>query len=223
MSRPDAPDAGDSGAGSFLGRWSRRKREAGKEPAPPPETAAPPAEASPAAGDTAAPAAELPLPSLDDIVPGADVSAFFQSHVPEALRTAALRKLWVTDPTIKDFIEMADYQWDFTNPDAIPGWSSSVGDFDVGKLVERIMGGASPKKIASDALDIVSDQPDDRDADLSESVDAHASDSTDNDLDSSTSQTIANAAEPHVALQNNGEESEVYAPARKRHGGALPS
>ncbi len=66
--------------------------------------------------------ADLPLPSLDSIVPGADVSAFFQAHVPEALRNAALRKLWTTDPEISGFIEMADYQWDFNNPDSIPGW-----------------------------------------------------------------------------------------------------
>jgi hypothetical protein len=212
MSRPEESGAGgDAEPGGFLGRWSRRKREAAQETIPPSDAAAP------------SPAAELPLPSLDDIVPGADVSAFFRAHVPEALRTAALRKLWVTDPTIKDFIEMADYQWDFTNPDAIPGWSSSIGDFDVGKLVERIMGGVSSQTSPMDTAEIAAEGGPNVRLEASDCADSAVSDSTDNDLDSSTSQSIADLSADHVAVQNNREESEVYLPARKRHGGALPS
>jgi hypothetical protein len=156
MGRPD--DDVSQGEG-FLARWAKRKQaiRGGLDPdAPPPpppdpwragQPAASPVSVGPAAGgadattDDPARAAETPpLPSLDAIVPGADVTAFLQSHVPEALRTAALRKLWVTDPEIRSFVEMADYQWDFNNPDSIPGWSSRLPDIDVKAMAARIFG-----------------------------------------------------------------------------------
>src|SRR5207253_3315872 len=35
---------------------------------------------------------------------------------------AALRRAWVSDPVIRDFIGIAENQWDFTNPTTIPGF-----------------------------------------------------------------------------------------------------
>jgi hypothetical protein len=42
--------------------------------------------------------------------------------VPAELTVAALRRAWVSDPVIRDFIGIAENQWDFTNPTTIPGF-----------------------------------------------------------------------------------------------------
>ena len=211
MSRPDD----ESGAGGFLGRWARRKQESKRAPAPD----APPLVEGQAATSADPAAADLPLPSLDSIIPGADVSAFFQGHVPEALRNAALRKLWTTDPEISGFIEMADYQWDFNNPDSIPGWGSTLPQTDITRLANRLLGVAEeapdqrhqPTELAAETAspqiceDVPSASP--RAPQGSEAMPA-----ADDDADSAD-----------VAPQKIVDETVIYSTARKRHGGALPS
>jgi hypothetical protein len=62
------------------------------------------------------------LPSLESIAADTDIGAFLQSGVPAELTRAALRRAWASDPTIRDFIGIAENQWDFNDPDAIPGF-----------------------------------------------------------------------------------------------------
>ncbi len=58
------------------------------------------------------------LPPIESLGPGSDYTVFLKKGVPEALRLAALRKAWVSDPFIRDFRSPAiDYGWDFTTPD----------------------------------------------------------------------------------------------------------
>ena len=59
---------------------------------------------------------------IDSIVAGSDIRAFLQSGVPAELTKAALRRAWTTDPAIRDFIGIAENQWDFTDPTSIPGF-----------------------------------------------------------------------------------------------------
>ncbi len=156
-------------------------------------------------------------------MPGADASAFFQAHVPEALRTAALRKLWTTDPTISGFIEMADYQWDFNNPDAIPGWGSRLDTPDVRRLAERILGGADDERPARAEGEAVQEA----EAAQQDSVTGEAPDQTAPD-EHPTEPTplVASAASPmtdDVAMQKTPSDSVLYTSPKKRHGGALPS
>jgi hypothetical protein len=128
----------DHGEG-FLSRWSRRKQGADADAKA--RDAARMAEQAPAAAPAAEPAApderlrdpetgevideELVarLPQLQDIAPGADLSAFMQRGVPEALRRQALRQLWLADPAIRDFVSPAlDYAYDYNTPGAAPGF-----------------------------------------------------------------------------------------------------
>ncbi len=214
MSRPDDSEGG------FLGRWARRKQEAQRaalapEPSP---TATPPT--APAADQ---PPVDLPLPSLDSIVPGADVSAFFQAHVPEALRQAALRKLWTTDPEISGFIEMADYQWDFNNPDAIPGWGSRIDMPDVRRLAGRLLGGddeegahsTDTSSVAEAAQDPEISGPDER----KDPIPAVQQETASQPFVGSTGPTGPDDG----AVQKTPSESVLYVAVKKRHGGALPS
>lgn len=100
----------------FLGRWSARKRavreiEAAIEA---PIDRGPEEVAEPVAPVEPEPAIDpADLPPLESIKSGLDVQAFLRRGVPKALRQAALRRLWAVDPTIRDFREVADYDWDF--------------------------------------------------------------------------------------------------------------
>ena len=73
------------------------------------------------------------LPSIESITAGSDIRAFLQSGVPAELTKAALRRAWTTDPAIRDFIGMAENQWDFTDPTAMPGFGPLQAGDDVGR------------------------------------------------------------------------------------------
>ncbi len=117
----------------FLTRWSRRKREA-EQAAPEPSPAAPeptaPAPATPAqthdiaeAKEPEAPAVDLSsLPPLESITAGTDIRAFLAPGIPAQLTRAALRRAWVADPAIRDFVGLAENAWDFNAADAVPGF-----------------------------------------------------------------------------------------------------
>ena len=62
------------------------------------------------------------LPSIHSITADTDIRIFLQTGVPAKLTEAALRRAWVSDPAIRDFIGIAENQWDFTNPTTIPGF-----------------------------------------------------------------------------------------------------
>jgi hypothetical protein len=143
-----------SEAESFAARWSRLKHESETSKKGEPKT--PPGDASARAADVVdaeatqarskpGDAAEVPfdpatLPSIDSIVAGSDIRAFLQSGVPAELTKAALRRAWTTDPAIRDFIGIAENQWDFTDPTSIPGFGPLRPGDDIGQLVAQAMG-----------------------------------------------------------------------------------
>lgn len=106
----------------FLSRWSRLKRAAmvqarlQSEPQSKDST-------SPAPVPDAAPAIELSsLPAIESINAESNVAVFLQAGVPEDLTRAALRSAWASDPAIRDFVGVADNQWDFNGEGTIPGF-----------------------------------------------------------------------------------------------------
>jgi hypothetical protein len=119
----------------FLSRWSRRKHEVRRverSGSSPPEDAAAPVRdtsrqsaegAEPSAPEAALTAAELAeLPKLDELTAATDITGFLRRGVPEQLRNAALRKVWMLDPAIRDFVGHArDYAYDWNAPDGVPG------------------------------------------------------------------------------------------------------
>jgi len=102
---------------SALLRWARLKQEAktaegiddasaGPEPVAVPETPFDPDN----------------LPSIESIAADTDIIAFLRAGVPAELTQAALRRAWTSDPAIRDFIGIAENQWDFNDPNAIAGF-----------------------------------------------------------------------------------------------------
>ncbi|MBC7952422.1 MAG: DUF3306 domain-containing protein [Rhodospirillaceae bacterium] len=88
---------------TFLSRWSRLKTEAKVEETPPPapvEVEEPP----------------LPeLPSVETLTKDSDFSAFLQAGVPDAIKRAAMAKLWSSDPLFSQpevfDLHMEDYSF----------------------------------------------------------------------------------------------------------------
>ena len=80
------------------------------------------------------------LPSIDSITAGTDIRVFLQSGVPAKLTEAALRRAWLSDPVIRDFIGIAENQWDFTNPATIPGFGPLREMGDKLSLIARAAG-----------------------------------------------------------------------------------
>ena len=138
----------------FLQRWSRRKLgiaetedaaasiSPAREPPAPGESqpAAPPAPqastATPAEFDLAS------LPPIESIDATTDIRAFLAPGVPVELTRAALRRAWTSDPAIRDFVGIAENQWDFTNPDSVPGFGSLEFTDEVRTMVSQLFGDA---------------------------------------------------------------------------------
>jgi hypothetical protein len=114
---------------NFLARWSRRKQAVKESEAVAlPQEAAQeePAAAGPQESADSMAAEAEPLPRVEDLTADSDVSAFLRKGVPEALKKAALRRMWSLDPTIRDFVGPADYAWDYNNPSSIPGFGPAT-------------------------------------------------------------------------------------------------
>lgn len=58
---------------------------------------------------------ELALPDPDTLGPGDDFSGFMAKAVPDRIRRRALRKLWLTNPTLANVDGLIDYGEDFTD------------------------------------------------------------------------------------------------------------
>jgi hypothetical protein len=137
----------------FLTRWSRRKRSSAEGAKAVPESAPIPAETSPnSAGEVIANAEPAfdpaTLPPIDSITAVSDISVFLQKGVPAELTRAALRHAWTADPAIRDFVGLAENAWDFTDPNAMPGFGPLESTDEVRRmiadLVDRIGQAAKP-------------------------------------------------------------------------------
>src|ERR1700720_4523183 len=105
---------------NFLSRWSRLKHES--------EGASPDTEVASPDTDVPSPAPSSPafdpasLPPIESIVADSDIRQYLHANVPPELTRAALRSAWAADPAIRDFVGIAESQWDFNDPAAIPGF-----------------------------------------------------------------------------------------------------
>jgi hypothetical protein len=62
--------------------------------------------------------------------------------VPDELRLAALRRSWTVDPAIRDFKEGQENDWNFNDPDSIPGFGELDPGVDAKRMVAEILGEA---------------------------------------------------------------------------------
>lgn len=243
-----------SDAENFLSRWARRKREAvktGDADAPPSAEASSPGgderrsteEArtqSPQAGSgdrqpagslqTDATAFDLAdLPDIESISAETDISVFFQAGVPEDLKRAALRRAWATDPKIWNYIERADYDWDFNDPVAMPGFGPLQMTESLRQEVARLLG----ETLGSDRPPLpatAAPQPREMAQEIQPMAAAANSNCRSAQVESAapTKESQVGEVQPavqenHTALQQEPAPVEnLQSSARRRHGRALP-
>lgn len=207
----------------FLSRWSRRKSGAAELPPSPPQPVVDPApelaDASPAASE------EIDLshlPPIDEIDALTDITKFLVRGVPAALQQAAMRRAWSADPVIRDFIEVAENQWDFASG-AIPGF---------GPLVPEAGFDAAGRALASRLTPLSGDIPEPGESATPTTVAQHRDDAVaesavgDDDLTSqeTDAEVAERAPDGHSDPQNAQENGDNGNQAPKpRHGSALPA
>lgn len=158
MARNDEPRG-------FLARWSERKaevRRTGFEPAEPVATDAPTRPDPQFEAGTAVVGTDQPgtpdaeaepafdpatLPDIETLTAESDVAAFLQKGVPADLQRLALRRIWSLDPAIRDFIEVAENQYDFNNPSSIPGFGELAPGTDIARLLAHAIGAPPPSEL----------------------------------------------------------------------------
>jgi hypothetical protein len=221
-----------SGNEDFLSRWSRRKRSA-EESAQTAEPLAAKLSPQPASGvekSEQSDEAEFDLstlPSLDSITSGTDMSVFMQKGVPLDLTRAALRRAWSADPTIRDFIGLAENAWDFNDPNAMHGFGPlDHSPEEVRQMLAHVMGEVrriaepniqSENSLSNSGIAQDSNHLEHRNEQLS-SVEYTAEKCCALPSRSKQDETTEDFAAQHVEV---GEEESV-AVMRRAHGGALP-
>jgi hypothetical protein len=166
------------------------------------------------------------LPPIESITAATDVTAFLRQGIPPQLSRAALRRAWASDPTIRDFVGLAENAWDFNDPHAMPGFGPlDYSDEQLGALVDRIVGGV---RGAADSLTTAI--PEQKDA--SPSADSNhepllESRAPETVADLSPSGEISSDEPPSAPAAVQPEappsvESDQTSPRRRTHGSALP-
>lgn len=194
----------DEGGEGFLSRWSKRKAEVRQQ------------EQKPVADVAAPPAAEqqqeeidlATLPSIESLTVDSDFSVFLKKGVPLALRNAALRKLWLTEPSVVNYKALVEYNWDFT----APGYGDLLPTDNIAKMAQQVFSGFSQTPASDTAAP-------------AEPAEAPA-----------PQQSLPAPEEPAIAatpIAGPAVEEKLVAEApaeaesaqilRRRHGGALPS
>ena len=224
---------------NFVSRWARLKREVASIRKTETEAKAPQPEAAAASDtDTARPAHYgndgvadealdlATLPSIESITADTDIRAFLRSSVPGELTRVALRRAWTSDPAIRDFIGIAESQWDFNDPNAMPGFGPLLGSDNLPGLLGQALGGSDKLTETFAELPVTGEQA------LSAATDQEPT-----GLDRSAQRTpeeppavdadiggppVDGCREDAAISSDRAVESDDASPDRRKHGSALP-
>jgi hypothetical protein len=186
----------------FLSRWSARKAEARTKTD---DEAGLPATVQTLQDDVQQPVDPAELPSIDELTEDSDYTVFLRKGVPDTMRKAALRKLWVTEPSVVNYRPLVEYAWHNNEP----GFGPLLPTDNVEEMLNRIFGG-SPEVEKEPAQAV---EPTSADADAA----AGPAELAAPDYASDAPADAGLSSEP---VTNDAVAAE---PVRRRHGGALPS
>ena len=204
---------------SFLARWSKRKRAEAETPAPEPAPEPP----SPPLEDDSISEEELAaLPALEEFTPKTDIRPFLRKGVPQAMRNAALRRIWMLTPAIRDHNDPAvDYAWDWNTPGGVPGDGAAPTAERAAQMLRDLV---NPRRSAEDENTLETDAVTPADP-ASEPVVSAVQKRPETSGEAAHSQ-MPDADPPSesvvVKSKENQSTNEIDTP-RRRHGGALPS
>ena len=244
---------------NFIARWSRRKRESAEEEA----EATKPAAASgvpdetahtdddrgeagrvpPARSGASEPASEFDwtkLPPVETITAESDIRAFLRAGVPPELTRAALRRAWAADPKIRDFVGLADYDWDFNTPGAIAGFGPLEMSDEVRRQIVQMIGSSltegeldqaaptpedaprEPSPIET-SIELVSTTPATPTEETQSKGGMASREPAENDSEAHNFRALPQRTQEDIAAQNNPElPDNSLASDRRPHGRALP-
>jgi hypothetical protein len=220
MTEPEKPGE------NFLERWSRLKQESGagvRAHTEPPQSehaefcALPDINAQSDNAQSDPPAFDpSSLPPIDSITAASDIRAFLAPGVPEELSRAALRRAWVVDPTIRNFVGIAENQWDFTRPDDVPGFGSLDVTAELRRMITQLV---DPEARLSQAAD----NPVEPDARRESEVEATKGPGAVHNCAEPASDRVLFPRQTEVAeAATEKEPLDAARTARRKHGGALP-
>jgi hypothetical protein len=224
----------------FLARWSRRKRQAADEVEDAPSAAEPDASEQRIECEKSLDNEKLPepesteplfdpatLPSIESISAETDIRAFLAPGVPAELTRAALRRAWTADPTIRDFVGLADYAWDFHAPGAMAGFGplemtdelrrEILGMLTRGQHADEVGSSASvasektsqsPEQLGPAAISGENESP--RETDMNKAGEPH------------DRHDARSARQGNAAVQYQSTQQQPQASVQRRHGSALP-
>ena len=222
----------------FVARWMRLKRRAKAKASIPPASETDATRSSGVAIQTESQAAahtdtkpavqspELPsidlskLPPIESITAETDIRPFLAPGVPAELTRAALRRVWSEDPKIRDFIGIAENQWDFTDPNSIPGFGALGPLDDVCRLVAQAVGDECRESPST--ADPPSEKPK-KDTEPTGETPRGENVVAADPAYAPDQQRIVQRTEDNIAAQPSESKSkEAEFPNRRGHGGALP-
>jgi len=183
------------------------------------------ATAAQAPGD-AAPLFDLAsLPSIESIAADTNIGAFLQSGVPAELTRAALRRAWQSDPAIRDFIGIAENQWDFNDPDAIPGFGPLHAADNASALLAQVSGWSEDIREVLAEVPVPVERNEPSAIDPGRPTARHGTQWTSGESSLADSENVSPSSEIGEADATAGraqivEQSDV--PRHRRHGSALP-
>jgi hypothetical protein len=133
------------------------------------------------------------------------------------LARAALRRAWANDPAIRDFVGVAENQWDFNDPDAIPGFGPLLATDGVPAVPAQVV------SKSENLAEAVPDSPVSVRVDRSRIADPEPKPDEPCSADSGISDSPNKATEVAVATKRDRpvEEYDVFR-NRRQHGSALP-
>ena len=222
----------------FLKRWSRRKREAedakpiAPEASPLQTESATPKQVAPDKG-AAAPQAEFDpatLPPIESINALTDITAFLRDGVPLEMTRAALRRVWTADPAIRDFVGLSENAWDFTDPNAMPGFGPLESTDEIRRMIAQVVDQigeaarsypAEAQESSHDSKELRGTEADNEIAEPSAANPALASERTANDLSSEESPQ-GNSDDDAVQRDPAEDVRKTKQLSQRTHGSALP-
>ena len=79
------------------------------------------------------------MPPIEALDAASDITPFLAPGVPAELTRRALRRVWTTDPAIRDFVGLSENAWDFNAPGGVPGFGALTQE-DIRRLLDKLTG-----------------------------------------------------------------------------------
>ncbi len=143
-----------------------------------------------------------------------DLAPFLRKGVPQALKNAAMRKMWMLDPAVRDHKDFAvDYAWDWNTPGGVPGNAGTIS----GKSLARMLESLNPKPVEAAAAQEAEHGDEPSASDEKETAATAAPKAP-------LPQQASRDDDPDAAEAAPGDEGKTRSAAKpRRHGGAVPT